>query len=132
VLDYLVLVESDDGSDQDESFHVDIGDDIPKLRLKIFGGPRSGEVFYSNGMDCDEIKIGRSPHCNVTIDDEVLSKYQCRIFYDFNTKTWVLEDGSHHKKSLNGTWLYLNEEYSVTDQMVFKAHQTLFQAKYTK
>lgn len=125
-------MESDDDTEQDESFQVDTGNEIPKLRLKIFGGPRSGEVFYSNGMDWDEIKIGRSPHCNVTIDDEVLSKYQCRIYYDFNTKTWVLEDGSHHKKSLNGTWLYLNEEYTVSDQMVFKAHQTLFQAKYAK
>ena len=66
------------------------------------------------------------------IDDEVLSKYQCKIFYDFNLKTWVLEDGSYKKKSLNGTWLYLNEEYPIYDQMVFKAHQTLFKASYSK
>lgn len=122
-------MESDEESG-DDSMQVDNADTIPKIRLKIFGGPRSGEVFYSNGMDWDEIKIGRSPHCTIRIEDDVLSKYQCRIFYDFNLRTWTLEDGSTNKSSLNGTWLYLNEEYSVYDDMVIKAHQMLFKAKY--
>ena len=45
-----------------------------KLRLKLFGGPSTGEVFYFK-PDTDIIKIGRSTNtCDVAIEDAVLSK----------------------------------------------------------
>ena len=44
-----------------------------KLRLKLFGGPSTGEVFYFK-PDSDMIKIGRSNNCDVVIEDAVLSK----------------------------------------------------------
>ncbi len=44
-----------------------------KLRLKLFGGPCTGEVFYFK-PDSDVIKIGRSTQCDVAIEDAVLSK----------------------------------------------------------
>ena len=105
-------------------------DDLPKIRFKIFGGPASGQVSYFKPDDWDQIKIGRSPYCDITIEDEVLSKYQCNVHFDFNDSNWILQDGLDNKKSLNGTWLYLNEEYSVYEDMIFKAHQTLFRANY--
>ncbi len=45
-----------------------------KLRLKLFGGPSTGEVFYFK-PDSDTIKIGRSNSCEVVIEDAVLSKF---------------------------------------------------------
>lgn len=45
-----------------------------KLRLKLFGGPSTGEVFYFK-PDTDHIKIGRANKCEVAIDDPVLSKF---------------------------------------------------------
>lgn len=44
-----------------------------KLRLKLFGGPSTGEVFYFK-PDSDLIKLGRSTSCDVAIEDAVLSK----------------------------------------------------------
>lgn len=44
-----------------------------KLRLKLFGGPSTGEVFYFK-PDSDLIKMGRSNTCDVAIEDAVLSK----------------------------------------------------------
>ena len=44
-----------------------------KLRLKLFGGPSTGEVFYFK-PDSDIIKMGRSNTCDVSIEDAVLSK----------------------------------------------------------
>jgi len=45
-----------------------------KLRLKLFGGPSTGEVFYFK-PDTDIIKMGRSNNCDVSIEDAVLSKF---------------------------------------------------------
>ena len=38
-----------------------------------------------------------------------------------------MQDGFNSKRSLNGTWLYLNEDFEIYDGMTFKANQTLFQ-----
>ena len=53
-----------------------------KLRLKLFGGPSTGEVFYFTPDDYEPsnpkptiIKIGRSNKCDVVIEDAVLSKF---------------------------------------------------------
>jgi len=55
-----------------------------KLRLKLFGGPSTGEVFYfrpefdphapSDQQPTTIVKIGRSNSCDVVIEDAVLSK----------------------------------------------------------
>ena len=45
-----------------------------KLRLKLFGGPLTGEVFYFK-TDSEQIKIGRSEKCEIAIEDPVLSKF---------------------------------------------------------
>ena len=52
----------------------EIHDNNLKLRLKLFGGPSTGEVFYFK-PDSEKIKIGRSNSCDVTIEDGVLSKF---------------------------------------------------------
>lgn len=98
-----------------------------KLRLKLFGGPLTGEVFYFKA-DTERIKIGRSKECEVSIDDAVLSKFQANIFFDIEREIWILEDGVDKKKSLNGTWLYINDDFTIYHNMVFKVNQTLFQA----
>lgn len=98
-----------------------------KLRLKLFGGPCTGEVFYFK-PDVEPIKIGRSNQCDVIIEDAVLSKLQSHIYYNQEKDSWFLEDGFNNKKSLNGTWLYLNDDYDLYNGMTFKANQTLFQA----
>lgn len=96
-----------------------------KLRLKLFGGPSTGEVFYFK-PDTEVIKIGRSTNCEVIIEDAVLSKFQSHIFFDSEKECWLLQDGFNGKKSLNGTWLYLNEDFEMYEGMTFKANQTLF------
>lgn len=50
---------------------------------------------------------------------------------------WVLTDGLDDKPSTNGTWsalgvkfrLYLNDEMSMYNKMVFRALQTLFEVE---
>jgi predicted component of type VI protein secretion system len=92
-----------------------------KLRLKLFGGPSTGEVFYFK-PDNEVIKIGRSNNCDVAIEDAVLSKFQSSIKFNPEKECWVLEDGFNDKRSLNGTWLYLNDDYDIYNGMTFKAN----------
>ena len=69
-----------------------------------------------------ELVIGRSPNCDIRVDDELLSKVQATIHFDQNIKEWVLEDGFMGKRSTNGTWLYLNEEIPIMSGMLFKSN----------
>ena len=76
--------------------------------------------------------------CEVQIDDNLLSKFQANIKYDEITG-WILNDGFEGKTSTNGTWygyiyiylilfrLYLSEDFTIYNSMIFKANQTLFQ-----
>ena len=50
--------------------------------------------------------IGRSPNCDIRIDDQLISKMQSTIKYEDGN--WILEDGHDGKESTNGTWYYLN------------------------
>jgi hypothetical protein len=85
-----------------------------------------------------EIKIGRMPDCEIKIDDNLLSKYQCHI--KFEGYGWVLHDGYGGKPSTNSNWyvhlsnylllrLYLNDDFEMYNGMVFKANHTLFEVK---
>lgn len=70
--------------------------------------------------------IGRTPSCDIKIDDKLLSKMQAMIRQEQGE--WVLYDGFQGRESTNGTWLYLNEDCEIEDGMVFKSNQTFFEA----
>jgi len=61
----------------------DEGRPSESLKLKMFGGPNNGEVYEFNINDmqnCDKhILIGRTPECDVKINDKLLSKVQCHV-----------------------------------------------------
>jgi len=101
----------------------------PKLKLRVFSVSKSeAPDLYCCQFENQEIIIGRSPNCDIRVDDELLSKMQATILFDEQIHAWVLVDGYEGKKSTNGTWLYLNEEIPVKSGMLFKSNQTFFQA----
>lgn len=72
--------------------------------------------------------MGRTPECDVRINDKLLSKCQATIHYVAESNCWVMQDGLTGKPSTNGTWLYLKDDHQVCTGMVFKASQTIFKA----
>lgn len=64
--------------------------------------------------------IGRTPNCDIRIEDKLLSKTQAQISYD--GENWLITDGFNDKESTNGTWLYLNEDMEIQDGMIFKSN----------
>jgi pSer/pThr/pTyr-binding forkhead associated (FHA) protein len=65
--------------------------------------------------------------CRIRFDDSSMSRYQCTLNYESN-KGWTLLDGTFEKRSTNGTWLFVEEEYEIYEGMIFKAGKTLFEA----
>ena len=72
--------------------------------------------------------IGRSQHCDIIIEDMLLSKVQCCIEYNSKTKKIYLCDGEGKKESTNGTWVFILNPTKITDNFMFKAEHTLFVA----
>lgn len=98
-----------------------------KIVLKFLEGPKQNEV-YTFTREEKFVLIGRMVDCRIRFDDSNLSRYQCMVAYN-EEKGWVLFDGDGDKKSTNGTWLFVDEEFEIFDGMVFKAGKTLFEAK---
>jgi len=100
----------------------------PRLRVKIFGGPNTGDCFYFTApLENGCIKIGRRNNCEIQVEDNLLSKYQCTIKF-LPEEGWILIDGTEKRPSTNGTWLYMNDDFEIYNGIIFKANQTLFQA----
>lgn len=104
---------------------------FPRLRMILYGGSCTGEVFYFNATEYYEkkIRIGRLPACEVHIEDSLISKVQACIFFS-TAEGWTLVDGDleQQRASTNGTWVFAGGETEVYSGLVFKASQSLFQA----
>ncbi|OMJ67170.1 hypothetical protein SteCoe_35735 [Stentor coeruleus] len=97
-----------------------------KIVVKFLEGPKINEDFCFQPSD-DTILIGRMADCRIRFDDSNLSRYQCNISYH-QERGWILKDGNGEKKSTNGTWLYVENEFEIYELLVFKAGKTLFES----
>lgn len=75
--------------------------------------------------------MGRSPNCDVRIEDDLLSKMQATIYYCQRLQSWVIKDGFEGQNSTNGTWIYVSEDTPIETGMLFKSNQTFFVATVT-
>ena len=99
------------------------------INLKIFSGNiRHGKLSFNPKQS--PFIIGRSPDCDVIIDDNMLSRFHCTLKF-IDTK-WYIIDGTIDKNknkvkpSTNGSWKYAFEETLITNGMTFKANHNLF------
>ena len=100
--------------------------------LKIFTGNGQREIFEFNPKK-KNIIIGRDITCDVYMEDKMLSRKHCCIYYEKNENNneersnWFIKDGDlNGKKSTNDTWIYALEDILIYDQMIFKTNHSLF------
>ena len=98
------------------------------INIKVFSGNVRQDVLSFTPKK-SPFTLGRSPDCEILIDDSMLSRVHCTI--SFKGGYWYIMDGSiidedEVRKSTNGTWVYAFEDMEITEQMTFKANHNLF------
>jgi hypothetical protein len=54
-----------------------------------------------------------------------MSRVQCRFIYELPKGGWRLQDGDMRKRSLNGTWVVVEEYCEIYHTMVLKTNSAL-------
>ena len=108
-----------------------LNEENENISLKLFTGDEQTET-YEFTPDKKIITIGRDKMSDIYIEDKLLSRKQCYIYYknDGNDKQknkWFIKDGDiKGKKSTNDTWMYSFKDTLIYDQMIFKTNHNLF------
>ena len=91
----VALEPEAEGGEEAEDLLEDLGVKGPALVVRS-GGGRSGEIF---DLERERILIGRSPDCDIFLDDVTVSRKHAVLSRDGNA--WLIED----QGSLNGTFV---------------------------
>ena len=101
------------------------------INIKVFSGDEKCDNYNFDYFSNQTILIGRNASCDIIIEDKMLSRVHCSVFFVDSEKEeergWYLKDGNlNGKKSTNDTWLYSLEDTVIYDQMIFKTNHNLF------
>jgi pSer/pThr/pTyr-binding forkhead associated (FHA) protein len=101
------------------------------INIKVFSGDERCDNYNFDYFSNPTILIGRNAFCDIIIEDKMLSRVHCCVFFVDSEKEeekgWYLRDGNlNGKKSTNDTWFYSAEETLIENDMVFKTNHNLF------
>lgn len=95
--------------------------------LKIFTGKEENKIYEFNSKGNNYITIGRDISNEVQIEDKILSRKHCHVYFKKDEGEWYIKDGDlEGKKSTNDTWFYSSEDTLIYDQMIFKTNHNMF------
>ena len=105
--------------------------DSSMISVKVFFGDEKCENYNFDCFSNPTILIGRNEFCDVVIEDKMLSRVHCSVYFVESEKEeergWYLKDGNlNGKKSTNETWYYSAEETLIEEDMIFKTNHNLF------
>jgi len=99
------------------------------LNIKVYSPNHNYEPLNFQKSN-SQIKIGRSSNCEVYIEDRTISRIHCIIEYN-NVVGWVIKDARKQnynlKNNKNCTWFYVNENYAMRNDLIFKFNKNIFQ-----
>ena len=101
------------------------------INIKVFSGDEKCDNYNFDYFSNPTILIGRNAFCDIIIEDKMLSRVHCSVFFVDSEKEeergWYLKDGNlNGKKSTNDTWFYSAEESLIENNMIFKTNHNLF------
>ena len=121
--------ESEKDIENDEVKEKQNGSNI--ISIKVFFGDEKCDNYNFDYFSNPTILIGRNEFCDVVIEDKMLSRVHCSVYFVESKKEeergWYLKDGNlNGKKSTNETWYYSAEETLIEEDMIFKTNHNLF------
>ena len=99
------------------------------LFLKIINKDKKYDPIIL-GKDKNKYTIGRSKNSDILIEDILLSKINCCLYY-VNDKWMIKDENQDGKPSTNGTWLYASEDSEIFNEMIFKSNKYNFYCKFS-
>ena len=91
---------------------------------------RSIPLLNILGQKNKNITIGRGKNCNIILNNLSYSRIQCSIILENNF--WYIIDGDNEKESTNGTWIFINWDYEIEDDFIFRIGQNIIQVNLNK
>lgn len=91
----------------------------------------TNENLTEKSFDCDKKKefyIGRKTDADIEISDNQVSREQAMIYYE--NQNWYIKDGGKEKPSGSGTWLFLDQNYEINNDIIFMVGNSSIKLEY--
>ena len=92
----------------------------------IFGEEQRRKITFDSRKK-QKIRIGRikNEETDFVFEDVDVSRKQCMIIFEDNN--WYIVDGDGEKPSSNGTWIYPEKYFNITDGLIVRIGTTVFE-----
>lgn len=97
--------------------HISVEVDLKgSLQIDVVTGNENpiSKTFHMNHTG--PVRIGRSKDCEFMINNLTISKVQTSFKYI--GENWIIYDGTENKKSTNGTWIYLDDDWPINEDIL--------------
>ena len=81
-----------------------------------FGESKYRKTYHFYPSEVNVIMIGRDEKNIICVNEKLVSKWHCNIYYEALEKKWFIIDGYLNKNSTNGTWKFCNEKVQLINQ----------------
>ena len=100
------------------------------LTIEVLFGEENRRRITFDSRKNQIIRIGRikNKETDFAFEDGDVSRKQCMIIFEDNN--WFLVDGNGESPSCNGTWFYPEKFYNISDGLIVRMGNTLFECKY--
>lgn len=100
----------------------------PGGALELEMNMEDGEIrSYLFGIAKEIVKIGRSKDCDIILKSLAYSRIQTCFYYKEEENIWYIRDGFDDKPSMNGTWLFINFPFELSNSLKLKVGMDLLE-----
>ena len=99
-----------------------------ELEMNMENGETESYLF---GIAKENVKIGRSKDCDIILKSLAYSRIQNYLYYKEDENIWYIYDGYNGKKSMNGTWLFINFPFEISSNTKLRVGKNLLDLRVT-
>lgn len=90
------------------------------LKIEIVSGNEESKSKLFKKETSGMIKLGRNKDNEIVLNNTAFSRIQTSFYFDSHSNCWMLQDGNGDKKSRNGTWIYLDDDWEIDFGVYFR------------